>query len=446
MASAEGGLGHEGALRAGVAKVEITPENAVVSAKGMSFRLPDGPPSAAALADGVLHDPLHARVLVLDDGDTRLGIVSLDLVLFSSARVVAEAKRQWGMDHVLLCCTHTHSGMVPRGMCPTGNEWGWTRAPMDPAEALDWDGFSEDPWYAATEEKVLAAIGEATEGLFPARIAAGTARYDSPFMAHNRRLVNPDGTVTMMWSNPQRISTHPVDPTMGIVRIEDEGGSPRVLVVHYASHPVMVMGAGRISRDFPGAMLDRVEQELGPSCTAMFLQGASGDLDPYDISLRGDEGFETMRKAGVDLAEGALRLARNLPAAQAKSRLRVKESLVKVPHRNGSGSSEVNVLTAVLNGGLALVALPAEPFIEHQLNLRTRSPVRNPLMLGLAYCGKGSQFMLYLPTSQAAKEGGYGASECCFVSGDAGDLLVDQAVADLGALIADMPREKGGLA
>lgn len=419
------------AFFAGAAEVEITPEQAVFSAKGESFRLPDDLADAKPGPPASIHDPLYARVVVLKNAEVSLAIVSLDLILFSSARVIAEVKRKWGVNHVVLCCTHTHSGVVPRRMCPTGNEWAWTYAQADPGETLDWPGFSEDPWYASTEEKIIAAIGKAVQDIFPARISAGQGRFVSEYMAHNRRLVNPDGSVTMLWSNPDRVPTQPVDPTVGVIRIEDEAGRPRIFMVHYACHPVIVMGAGRISRDFPGAMVDHIERELGDSCMAVFLQGALGDLDPYRISLRGDEGFEMVQKAGVDLAEGALRLAQTLPAPVARASLQLRESIVKVPHRTGGGLSDVCVMTAMINSDLALVAIPGEPFIQHQLNLRHRSPAPNTFLLGLGYCGRGSPYIVYIPTAQAVKEGGYGAAQCSFIAPDAGDRLVDRAVVEL---------------
>jgi hypothetical protein len=428
------GADHAGRLYAGAAKVDITPDQAVFSANGESFRLPDQIAPSDRTPPNNIHDPLNARVVVLKNKDVSLAIVSVDLILFSSRRVVAEAKRKWRVDHVILSCTHTHTGVVPRGMCPTRGEWGWTFAQADPGETLDWPAFSEDPWYAATEEKIIAAIGEASQNLFPARVAVGTGRYESAYMAHNRRLIKPDGTVTMMWANPHRLPTQPIDPTLGVIRIDDQAGKPRVLMVHYACHPVMVMGAGKVSRDFPGAMVDYVEQELGASCMAVFLQGAQGDLDPYECGLRGDYGFHMVRQAGTALGKAALRLMDELAAAKAEASLRVKENLVTIPHRIGSKTSQACVMTAMIGNELALVTIPGEPFIQHQLNLRNKSPVPNTFLLGIAYCGQGSPYLVYIPTAQAVKEGGYGASECSFVSGEAGDLMVNAAAAAIAEL------------
>lgn len=446
------GIGASGAeisgrLYAGTSKVEITPEEAFISAKGESFRLPDTP----VLVDGKkapptnIHDPVFARVLVLKNDKTSLAIVSLDLILFSSKKVVDEAKAKWKVDHVILSSSHTHSSMIPRGLCPTGavRSWGWDYIQDDPGVTVDWPGLSEDPWYAATEAKIVAAIGEAAGKLFPATIVAGRGPFESAYMAHNRRLVGADGKVTDMWDNPKRLPTKPIDPTVGVIQVKDDSGKTRAFLVNYACHPVGLMGAGVISRDFPGAMVDYVEQELGGDCMAMFLQGAQGDQDPYDTGLRGEHGYNLMRQAGISLGKGALRVAATLKDQQSKTgpSMVIKENSVRIKHRNGDNVSDVCVMTAVINGNLALVTIPGEIFIQHQLDLAQKSPVAATMLLGVAYCGSGSPFLIYVPTAQAAQEGGYGAdvNRCSFVAANAGEQMVNAAVASIKEIKAEEP-------
>ena len=72
-----------GTFRAGAASADITPANGV---------LLDGPISKNGPVTGV-HDRLHARALVLDDGKTRLGIVICDACMigrdvFDQARIL----------------------------------------------------------------------------------------------------------------------------------------------------------------------------------------------------------------------------------------------------------------------------------------------------------------------------------------------------------------------
>lgn len=411
-------------LLAGTAKVEITPaENDAVNLAGQPLRL---------------RDPLYARVLVLTDAKTSIAIVSVDLILFASPKVIAEAKAKWGVDHVLLCATHTHAAMAPRGLLikpPAAPDW--TRNPNGPTTSVNWLKLSEDPWYAATETKIIAAIGQAMQSRFPARLASGKGAYESAYMAHNRRLVRPD-RVLPLWENPERRPTQPVDPTVGVLRVEDLSGKPRAFAVHYACHPVALMGAGVVSRDYPGAMVDHIEQQFGADCMAMFLQGASGDLDPYDLSsLRGENRFNIVKQAGVSLAKAALQLAAGLKvqSAGAQPVLQVKESLLTIPHRHGPQSTEVGLLTVVIQRDLALVAIPGEPFIQHQLDLTAKSPVPNAFILGLAYHGQGTPFTVYLPTVQAVKEGGYGAAECSFLAADAGERMVQESLARMRELL-----------
>ncbi len=412
----------DGTLMAGTAKVDIAPpDGEAIDILGKKMR------------GG---QPLYARVLVLQQGDTKVAIVSVDLIIFASPKVIEESKAKWGVDHVLLSASHTHAAPVPDGMVikpPLGD---WTRSPKDPGAIIDWPGLSSDPWYAATEEKIIQAIGEATKTMFPARVAAGEGPFVSAYMAHNRRLVHPDGRVEMMWDNPKRIPTTPIDPTVGFIRVEDLEGKPRAFLVHYACHPVGTMGAGFVSRDFPGATVDYIEEQLGPDCLGMFLQGASGDLDPYDMRLTGQYQLDMVRGAGISLAKGALQMSKSVPSPSTDiaGSLKVEKSLLNIGNRDGKASTDVGIATVVINGQVALVAIPGEPFVQHQLDLRGRSPMPNAFMLGLTYSGQGSPFVVYLPTVKAAKEGGYGADVCTFLDPRAGEMMVEAALTSLKSL------------
>jgi len=416
--------------------VDITPDFPIIST-GESFRLPDMIPPGKRIPPDNVHDPLCARVVVLKNDDVSLAIISVDLILFSSKRIVDEAKKQWGIDYMIQSCAHNHSGVVPRGMCPTKGGWRWTYAMEDPGVSVDWPGFSEDPWYDEVERKIIAAIGEASRNLFPARIAGGRAPYESVYLGHNRRAVGRNGRVTMMWDNPSRLPNGPRDPQVGVIRIEDDTGKTRVLMVHYSCHPVTMMGAPVITADFPGAMADYLEGKLGPDCTALFLQGAQGDIDPYEYNLRGEYGHSFVRQAGIALGKAALRASKTLPSPdKPEAFIRVEQRMVEIPFRRGDKATEVCIMSVLINRDLALVNIPGEPFIQHQLNLASRSPVPNTLMLGVAYCGRGSPYVLYIPTAQAVKEGGYGATQCSFVSADAGDRMVNAAVDAIKDLVA----------
>src|SRR2546428_183879 len=91
-------------LRAGAAKVDITPPPGLPM-WGYAARLS---PSKGTL------DPLYARVLVLESGEKRLALVTLDLGRTfgpdSLARLRDNVKKSSGISYVLVAASHTHSG------------------------------------------------------------------------------------------------------------------------------------------------------------------------------------------------------------------------------------------------------------------------------------------------------------------------------------------------
>ena len=123
-------------LEAGTAKVEITPPVGQPMGGFLSRLKVKG----GACED--IHDPLFARVLFLQSGTTSLAIVTVDLLFFSSRRLIAEAKAKWNIDHVILSSTHTHAGPIPK----TGGLPEWSNLNVNPQETLDFEAFSKDPW------------------------------------------------------------------------------------------------------------------------------------------------------------------------------------------------------------------------------------------------------------------------------------------------------------
>ncbi len=98
-------------LKAGVAKVVITPKEVLKTTAG---KLDDG---TMLSSDGVDHD-IYGRVLVLDDGSKKLVIVTCDL---SSANMIApilwkRCQAELGIDRsqVIVVSTHNHQGPMPR--------------------------------------------------------------------------------------------------------------------------------------------------------------------------------------------------------------------------------------------------------------------------------------------------------------------------------------------
>ncbi len=426
-------------FQAGAAQVDITPP-AGLPMYGYFERL-----QKHQVATGTL-DPLYARVLVLDAGGHRLALVMLDLGrTFSQAgldRLRAALRRDSRIDNVIVTASHTHSG-------PTIlDEYPDQRLPE---------------WQITALDKIQGAVRQAADRLSPARWGTG---YGKVYIGYNRRRVNPDGTVTMLWSNPEQLPTAPLDPTLTVIRIDHLNGTPVAILVHLACHPV-IFGADNLqySADYVGVALTDVCAAFGGQPVCLFLQGADGDINPFYATTPLSQGAIAKRDwTGHQLGREAARVARQIQThVPSTPRLQVADDGLTVPVRwdpqqfragllraggpaifqdhadlfGGSsppGQLLLHLSTALINRETALAGMPGEPFVDLQVSLRDQCPVRDCLLLGYA-----NGYFDYFPTIRAATEGGYGAADSnTYVAVGTGERMLNHTLVRLHEMLGEL--------
>ena len=145
---------------------------------------------------------------------------------------------------------------------------------------------------------VEAAI-EADGRLRPARI--GTGWGESAIGVYRREM--RDGR-DVLGEVPDR----PIDPSVGVLRVDDLDGNPIAVVFRYSAHPVTVGSRSQVaSPDYPGPARDVLERNLGG--LALFLQGCGGNVNPrvgigYEVDCR-----DTKNRVGLELGGEALKVA-----------------------------------------------------------------------------------------------------------------------------------------
>lgn len=399
-------------LTAGVARIEITPP---VGYPMGGYAARQGP------SIGV-HDPLFATVLLLRADDTSVAMVSCDLRSFPSERVVKEARARKLADHVLLAVTHNHSGPM------TWEDQSWPSR--------------DQSWFVETEQKILRAIEEAAKKMFPARMATG---FGAIYLGHNRRKLEADGKVTMLWRNAEKLPTSPLDPTLGVIRVDDNTGKPRAVLVNYACHAVVLGPDNRmLSADYPGYLARRIEQEF-PDALCLFTQGGAGDINPYlDKQPVNQNGFGEAEKMGRALADEAIKVARRMkPPANANATIRAAAEVLEFRDRwDATKTLRAGLTTLLLNNDLAIATLPGEPFVDLQIALRDKSEVRNTMLFGYTYSA-GGEWIGYIPTIQAAAEGGYGAGYNTRLEVGAGEAMIDWHIVHLFTLLGKLKTTPG---
>jgi hypothetical protein len=410
---------HAASLRAGVAKIEITPTGGGVYLGGYDAR--------TSPATGV-HDPLFARALVLECGDQRMAIVSLDLIWFPSERVAREAKDRLGVGLVLTAASHSHS--TP-DLLYSQKLW----KPDRFKEVFRW-----------TEDRVLEAIKKAKSDVFPARLSVAKGEIT---LGYHRLIMQPNGRRTPLFQNPERIPRGPVDPTVGIIRVEDaERGTTRAVIVNYACHAVCMGGRNlEISADYPGPMAAKVEKSLGPNAFCMFTQGGGGSINPLFVGTgRRDETneqcFARAKTMGELLADEVLRA---LPGAkpvagpdEVQWRARTQTfanrwAPTKAEYYVTTGPVEIGTATVLLNRTIGIMAIPGEPHLSLQTLFKRDAGVEFPLFFGYTTSGH-PKWPEYIPDIRSAAEGGYGADRRTFIEVGGAERLVNQAVIDLYAM------------
>ena len=287
-------------LRAGVAKSDITTDE-----KGVKIR-----------------DRLYAKALVLDDDTTQVVIIAMDVTAIGSRRISQRILDDVGEEflprlreridkelgipgrNVLVNASHTHS----RGKMLCNDE-----------EQI---------------ERTFDAVRCAMENMAEVKIGAGLGYEDRITINRTLRLKNGQRwTIRYAYPSPpdQEVAdVGPVDPEIGVIRIDRLDGRPLAVVYNFACHPLFGDPQGSITANFPGVASRIIEESLGHGVIALFLQGAAGDI--VDVWFKDFNRPRDIEPLGAMLALSTLKAWRNLKTTP-NARLNVISEIIELPRR-----------------------------------------------------------------------------------------------------------------
>jgi len=426
-------------LRAGAATSNITPE---LGAEVVGGFLP--------FPATHVHDELHARCLVLDDGNTKIALVVCDLLglhrsLSVEARRLIEESSGIPASHVMISATHTHSAATALGPKRYSSDETLT----------DYQRF--------VARRIADGVKRAVNLLRPAEIAFG--QVDVPEHLFNRRWfmkegkvpVNPFGKIDKVKMNPPAGSADLIepagetDPTVSFIALrearteEKQEGDLISIFSAYSLHYVGGVGDGAISADYYGYYCDALKRlvssvESDPTFVAIMANGTSGDVNNINFAQpRGRKlPYEQMRYVAEDVAvkvstaitkltwQSEAKLAAAYRELDLKWRVVdealmswVQETEAKVPatlgknelgpiyaariKRLAAASPETKTPVQVLRiGDICIGTSPCETFTETGLEFKQRCAFKQSFMVELAHGYYG-----YLPTPRHFDLGGY---------------------------------------
>ncbi|MFK5921871.1 MAG: hypothetical protein QM496_06805 [Verrucomicrobiota bacterium] len=279
-----------GELKAGAAKVDI------------------------AAAGGPINDPPYVKALVLDDGKTKAVIITVDAVAIGEIgsiknsylpEVREQLKKELGIEttNVLVNASHCHARICPD-----------------------------------VAQRTVKAVKLALEKMEPVLVGSGSGSENR--VMENRRIKLKNGKtadVRHAYALPpdeEIASIGPVDPEIGLLRLDRKDGTTLAVVYNFAMHPIQGVPSGANTADVTGFASTVIEDNLSEGTIALFLQGCGGDINPVEYkSVSSPRDAEPL---GNLLGLSALRALRKIKTNE-ETTLKTINQRLQLPRRNNAG-------------------------------------------------------------------------------------------------------------
>jgi hypothetical protein len=352
--------GYSQTLKVGTALRVITPNPLLPASGGI------GTPKKTTEKKG----DLFARVMVLEKGPTRIAIVSVDNLGWSSVLGNRSRALIKGIppENVLIGCTHTHSGPDAYAF---PDQTGKSSADL---------AYLDD-----CVKKIADAVNEAITKLEPAtlKIAVGEAK----------------GSIAYNYYAPALY-----DPRCGIIQAIATTGNNKgknlVTLVNYAIHPEVIgSGRGIMSPDLCGPLYDRIESKTGGM--AIFMNGAQGGMVTADTRREANTEANTWEECiriGELLADEALRIVNEAPVLEnpalyctsRKLEFPVESEMMKfilknspLKHPNAKDNSVSTQLNLLNIGPAQILTIPGEALPNIGYYVKRNMNTKLPFLFGL---------------------------------------------------------------
>lgn len=353
--------GHAQELRAGAAVRVLTPHPLLPVSGGI------GKPKPVTQKKG----DLFARVLVLEQGGTRIAIVGVDNIGWPSAlgnksRALIKGVKP---ENVLIGATHTHSAPDAYGFPDEEGKSGADLAYLEKCTEL-----------------IAEAVNEAVNKLQPAKLktAIGEAKGKIAYNYYAEQLYDPRCGVIQ-----------------AVASTGAEAGKTIATLVNYAVHPEIIgSGRGILSPDLCGPLYSRIEAKSGG--VAIFMNGAQGGMVTADNrrpanAEAGD--YDECTRIGELLADEALRIVNDaswldkpsLFCTSRKITFPVDSEMMRYILKNspvssvkGASTESISTQINLVNIGPAqILTIPGEALPNIGYYLKRKMNTKIPFLFGL---------------------------------------------------------------
>ena len=313
---------------------------------------------------------LFVRAVVFEKGKTKVAIVSVDNLGWSSALGDRSRSLIKGIpsENILIGATHTHSAPDAYGF-PDGK--GKSIADL---AYLDW-----------CVKQIADAVNEANGNLVTVSLKVAVAEAKGK-IAYNY------------------YADELYDPRCGVIQAIGESGKNKgkvvATLVNYAIHPEVIGSSrGILSPDLCGPLYDRIESKTGG--VAIFMNGAQGGMVTADTRLENGKEANTWEECiriGTLLADEALRIVEN-SELQREPHLRCDSRIISFPVESEMmryilanspikmTSMKDNKISTRLNyleiGSAKVLTIPGEALPNIGFYIKRKMNTSHPFLFGL---------------------------------------------------------------
>ena len=207
-------------------------------------------------------------------------------------------------DEIFLHATHTHSSLDLTG------EFYYPGGILGFIKGVMFADNKNDRFIVWMTNRILRMVSKLFEDLEPCTIA------------WKKESFNPDIVLNRRWP------TRKVLPDLGIIAFKKVEDSKLIgIIINYSCHPTTLSdNNNKLSADFPGRVISRIDELTSGSIKAIYFNGPSGDLNPIttsgtnlekidkDKTLTYDQigTYTHTKKIGYIIGEEALKVAKSI--------------------------------------------------------------------------------------------------------------------------------------
>jgi hypothetical protein len=408
-------------LFANVGTIGITPP------PGMKYTLGGYGERMNKPAEGV-HDSIFTKVLILKLKEQKFAIVTLDLLglpsNFRPELIKRIASKGWSTKNLMLLPSHSHGSLEMEAL-NNKNTLNIPQLGLFQPELLD--------YLISRLEKLMT---DADRNYKPVKIGTKTKIIEG--LNRNRRK-DPD-----------------IDKDLIVTRIDLENGKPLAVLVNWTAHPTFIGGEDmQVSAEWPGYLQTELQQSIGNNVTAMYFNGAEGDMSTM-LDDPAKDHYQKIQVYGSKIATLALDLYKEINPVR-ESRFEFNTCYVPLPvhiahpsfmktggEEYGMNENSVKIImdmlcpksveiSSVRLGDLIIAGVPGE--MTAVLGRKIKKALVSGDVKNVAIGGLANEWISYILDEKQYLHGEGYESSMSFYGPDLGKILTDQIISNARTLM-----------